>query len=234
MVPLFWKVRLNTAISRSYLTESLQVPYGIAYILQQMVVFLEMFKQDSAAGRGQYADSYYESPADGEEYPGYVSLAIQLVGRDLLGYDVADRYDGTVNEVRREHYIKLETTGIAETNPGASAEDLAPVLLCKWGQPILYFRAKPGTTVRSGIRNIYESDDNLLDVDDLDETSFTGCLDHSGDDLVDINADYDFFYELIENQSVTAAEVPYNVESFILWSAGKDGEYGTDDDIKNF
>ena len=28
--------------------------------------------------------------------------------------------------------------------------------------------------------------------------------------------------------------VPYNVDSFILVSAGSDGEYGTDDDVTNF
>ena len=203
-------------------------------------VGLEMFKQDSAAGRGQYADSFYKSPVTDDEFPGYVSLAIQLVGRDLRGYDVNDIYnDNPDDELRREHYIKLETADIVE-NVNATAlgyDEYEPLLLCKWGQPILYFRAEPGTTVRNNIDDIYVAEDNLDNVNPgigLLDTQYTGGIDHSGDTLVDDASGYANFYGLIENPSVTAATVPYNVESFILWSAGKDGRYGTDDDVTNF
>lgn len=197
-------------------------------------VGLEMFKQDSAAGRGQYPDSImYE----GETYevPGYVSLAVYLLGKDLRGYCPTDDYEDA-NAARRDPYIKLETTDVVNDIDGDATDynDTDPVLLCKWGQPILYFRADPGSNARDDIRDVYESDDNLLDVASLDTSSFTGCLDHSGDTLVNNTSDYDVFYGKITNTSITVAAVPYNLDSFILWSAGKDGEYGTDDDVKNF
>ena len=191
---------------------------------------LDLFKQDTVVGTGQYPESMmYAGTVD--ELPGYVSLAIQLVGRDLRGYDPKDTY--LSGDPRRDPYIKLETTGIADANPGGSPEDRLPILLCKWGQPILYFRAEPGTTARDDIHDVYYAADNLPDVRFLAPTSFDGCLDHSSDYLVN-HPTYSHFYTKITNPAITGSPVPYNLDSFILWSAGKDGEYGTDDDIKNF
>ncbi len=42
------------------------------------------------------------------------------------------------------------------------------------------------------------------------------------------------FYEMIRNDEITTASRPYCSNSFILISVGKDGLYGTDDDICNF
>ena len=42
------------------------------------------------------------------------------------------------------------------------------------------------------------------------------------------------FYEAITNPSVSTVLRPNRADSFILWSAGYDGVYGTDDDIFNF
>lgn len=42
------------------------------------------------------------------------------------------------------------------------------------------------------------------------------------------------FEKLIVNNKVTTIKRPYRATSFILWSAGKDGLYGTSDDIFNF
>jgi hypothetical protein len=53
--------------------------------------------------------------------------------------------------------------------------------------------------------------------------------------LRDPGSSYDFFYrDYIRDPKVTATDWPYRPDSYILVSAGKDGEYGTDDDIRNF
>jgi prepilin-type N-terminal cleavage/methylation domain-containing protein len=43
-----------------------------------------------------------------------------------------------------------------------------------------------------------------------------------------------YFYEYIQDLKVTAVPWPYRPDSYILISAGADGFYGTDDDIRNF
>jgi len=46
--------------------------------------------------------------------------------------------------------------------------------------------------------------------------------------------DFNFFYEYVRDPKVTARPWPYRPDSYILISAGLDGEYGTGDDICNF
>lgn len=46
--------------------------------------------------------------------------------------------------------------------------------------------------------------------------------------------DTDFFFEYLRNPKVAARPWPYRPDSYILISAGPDGEYGTGDDITNF
>ena len=211
--------------------------------LHAISVGLEMFRQDNLAGRGQYADSYYESPVTGERFSGYVSLGIQLVGRDLRGYDVADLYDNSVDEIRRDPYIKLETTEIIETNPGGSTDELEPVLLCKWGEPILYFRATPGARATDDINYTYATSDVSATLNGIAAEVLPSGTNHSEDPLVyfpsgnvggSLFLAYPNFYNAIRNEDVSVGVTPHNVDSFILWSAGKDRIYGTDDDVTNF
>lgn len=197
-------------------------------------VGLAMFKQDTAGGRGQYPDSImYEG--DPAEVPGYSSLAIHLLGRDLRGYNSDDDYL-TADLPRSKPYIKLETADVVDDidDDAADYNEADPALLCKWGQPILYFRAEPGSSAMSAIEDVYNADDNLIAAATLDGNSFSGGIAHATDRLIDDGPDYPIFYGLIENPDITAAIVPYNLDGFILWSAGSDGKYGTDDDIKNF
>ena len=46
--------------------------------------------------------------------------------------------------------------------------------------------------------------------------------------------DFDYFYEYIRDPKVHARPWPYRPDSYLLISAGMDGIYGTDDDIRNF
>ena len=207
-----------------------------------------MFKQDNLAGHGYYPVSMQDvalfQDTDGDPLPGYVTLPIQLVGRDRRGYDTTGLYDGTENERRREPYIKLETTEIVDISGSNNTNEMEPVLLCKWGQPILYFRAVPGETIRSAIEDVYEPTDTLDDLDTMlaaDQITYWGVAHTSTDnrdpllnDAGTTFTEYDNFYTAITNTDLGTPAAPYNVDSFILWSAGKDGKYGTDDDIKNF
>ena len=42
------------------------------------------------------------------------------------------------------------------------------------------------------------------------------------------------FYEMTRNENITSTVRPVRADSYILQSAGYDGDYGTPDDIFNF
>jgi len=104
----------------------------------------------------------------------------------------------------------------------------------KSGMPILYFKARP----------------NMLGLNSSNEDLSTYDFRHNSELIINSNApwdsskvhelDFDMFYNVddedyIVNKSITTLpDIPYNKDSFILISAGKDGLYGTNDDIFNF
>lgn len=106
------------------------------------------------------------------------------------------------------------------------------------GTPILYYRANTSSkslNYTPGSPNpeqlIYNARDNfplitLGKLGDWDKPS-AGRRRH-------ILEDFSFFYEYIRDPKVTARPWPYRPDSYILISAGPDGEYGTGDDISNF
>jgi prepilin-type N-terminal cleavage/methylation domain-containing protein len=117
----------------------------------------------------------------------------------------------------------------------------------KTGTPILYFRARTnyneqnclryqnGTTavaVATGIQDdIYYLSDNytMLKLNSVDDSTVAHPLaGASQDDACQI------FEDKIVNKQVTTLRRPYRAGSYILVSAGKDGLYGTADDIFNF
>ena len=64
--------------------------------------------------------------------------------------------------------------------------------------------------------------------------NYTGRSGTDVDPLADDTGDYEHFYGYIHNTNVTAGDVPYKADSFILISAGEDGIYGNEDDVANF
>ncbi len=105
----------------------------------------------------------------------------------------------------------------------------------KIGMPILYFKADPvgryfnpqGSPVKEANRGfIYNSTDNMEMLElgmPWDVSSRHSLLDN--------------FYECIKNNQISDARGRPRVKrpnSYILISAGWDGEYGTHDDITNF
>lgn len=99
------------------------------------------------------------------------------------------------------------------------------------GMPVLYYKANTSKTAHDlgnpdNLENIYDYKDNI--------------------DLVMLGKPWDptgtppplsrplRFYEITLNDKITAMDRSYRSDSFILISAGFDGEYGTRDDIFNF
>jgi hypothetical protein len=107
----------------------------------------------------------------------------------------------------------------------------------KTGTPILYFRARTQYSQQNYSLNgndnttvIYNYDDNfnLLNLGmPNDGVGFT--VDNAG-----TGDDYENFENMIVNENVQTIRRPYRADSYILISAGKDGDFGTADDVFNF
>ncbi len=126
-------------------------------------------------------------------------------------------------------------------------ENLGEVGDAKIGMPILYYKANtssafhdPNTfppTRLSNNGNIYNSFDNDAIVQQGKPWETPG----SGEDGHEMGTDLTKFYDVITNKQVRISSLtpgmqrrPYKADTYILISAGFDGEYGTRDDITNF
>jgi len=106
----------------------------------------------------------------------------------------------------------------------------------KAGTPILYYRANTsskdhmtGHSYKNRIYNVYDNQ-RLVFLKTLTLDGKEG-KDHR---LADTSDGFEFFYEYITDPKVIATPWPYRADSYILITAGADGEYGTSDDICNF
>jgi type II secretory pathway pseudopilin PulG len=103
----------------------------------------------------------------------------------------------------------------------------------KIGMPILYYRANTANNLHdianpNNSNNIYNYKDNqwLIALGIPSDPPPNGSNHRLYDPVR--------FYKNTKNDKVTTAFRPYRADSFILISAGFDGEYGTPDDICNF
>jgi type II secretory pathway pseudopilin PulG len=113
----------------------------------------------------------------------------------------------------------------------------------KIGMPILYYKAHSTSTqhtynpnpVTSEQVNIYDSWDNqnLIDLG-MPWTSAVHPMATSGTTSSGDTAKPWIFYEKTTNPNIPGGPWPYRQDSYILISAGFDGEYGTTDDDFNF
>jgi hypothetical protein len=200
----------------------------------------------------------------GRPYCGAMKLAEALIGRDQRGIHARSEYrvDGldpnglkplyppkpdTANlQLRKGPFVMGKNANAyrlvdiyGKGNTGPFPEDTLVLCDCyrrarpggaKTGMPILYYRADPlGTTHDvnhpDNPRNIYHYQDNQALV-------LLGKPDKPGG--VHALADAKRFYQNTENPKSRATSEPYRRDSFILISAGWDGEYGDADDICNF
>jgi type II secretory pathway pseudopilin PulG len=95
----------------------------------------------------------------------------------------------------------------------------------KAGAPILYYRANTSGKVINDVYHAYDND-ALVVTKQNDDGRIHPLANPAGP--------YQFFYNYIRDPKITAKPWPYRPDSYILISAGVDGLYGTDDDIKNF
>lgn len=108
------------------------------------------------------------------------------------------------------------------------------------GLPVLYYKAKPQHKKidenNPDTESIYDYQDNhafIRTISYQDEV-----VDKIRDDRHKL-FDYQYFYEYIRDPKVGDINIkrtwqPFKADSYLLISAGYDGEYGTDDDITNF
>jgi type II secretory pathway pseudopilin PulG len=116
----------------------------------------------------------------------------------------------------------------------------------KVGMPILYYRANTANTLHDvqnpdNPQNIYNYRDNqtLLSLGkpwNLANPGGTGTPGESTHRLaIEANRPPGFrFYLNTKNEKVLTASRPYRADTYILISAGWDGEYGTPDDVCNY
>ncbi len=107
----------------------------------------------------------------------------------------------------------------------------------KTGMPILYYKAETSNNLhdpnipmsrQDNVGNIY----NYWDNQDL--ISLGKPWEEAGKASTHSLLDPTRFYRNTRNNQITTVRRPYRTDSYILISAGYDGEYGTADDIYNF
>ncbi len=116
----------------------------------------------------------------------------------------------------------------------------------KTGTPILYYRARTQyveqdmngmTVVDTSGRTITDADNDIYFYEDNDALLGLGMPDDAvpftltGGSLAEAQQN---FQDMIVNEQVQTVLKPYRADSFILVSAGKDGDFGTADDLFNF
>lgn len=117
----------------------------------------------------------------------------------------------------------------------------------KTGTPILYFKADVTRSMQD-INDALAMADDIYKLNDNFEMIDLGTAEatpkqHKVFDTTTFTA-YENFENLIINQQVLQSTItaanpqgirrPYRANSYILWSAGKDGNFGTADDVFNF
>ena len=251
VISLIWIVLLSTLV---YVMQ-------LVYLVKQNAQFfeigyaLELFKSDF----GYYPQS---DPMDdeGRHYCGAMKLCEAVMGRDLQGFHPSSKfkadgldesgaflYNPDTLEDRKGPYVPE-----ASSNPYRLKDlygDVGPFegneyVLCdifrqvtnndtgkKIGMPILYYKADTSKTTHdvndpNNPENIYDYRDNhaLLSLD----------LPGKPGQRHPLYQNPKIFYEMTRNYRSTKTNKPQRADTYILLSAGRDGLYGTEDDIPNF
>jgi prepilin-type N-terminal cleavage/methylation domain-containing protein len=137
---------------------------------------------------------------------------LEIYSSSILGTTELDR--------SRERYVLCDVYGrVRNTQTGKII-----------GTPILYYKANTFGNVHDILALEEDKIYNHLDNFDLTELGVpsTGAPHGLYEDP------NEWFYSATTNEKIEAVVRPYNQESYILLSAGFDGEYGTPDDVFNF
>jgi hypothetical protein len=191
---------------------------------------------------------------NGIPYCGAMKLAEAMVGQDLMGFhpnsvfrhdgkDSAGKllYDPVTSAVRTGPYLPIENansfrlkdffvnTGLFDGNEYIICDTF--VQKKKIGMPILYYKADPNKS--SHDVNDPNNPDNIYNYKDNYDLLALGVPGKPGVKHP-LYEDPSLFYIMTQNTNITSKSTPYNKDTYILLSAGKDGLYGTSDDIANF
>lgn len=197
---------------------------------------------------------------DDKHYCGAFKLCEAMFGQDLMGFHPDSRFnrDGTGGsgqplyspatlDARRRPYLELASANVFRLQD--VYKDVGPFdgnsfVICdvytkkrhsdkKTGMPILYYRSNTSNITMEASepmnKRIYNAEDNL----ELIRLGSPG----NGRTHKLADDDGEFFYDKgykVIDPRITTISWPYRSDSFILISAGKDGLYGTEDDVTNF
>lgn len=224
-------------------------PYGGAQKLAEAMVGQDLIgfhPKSDYRSNGQY------SQPDGAG--GFTDVLIYDIVNGILPNADGDYAEtGNENMIVRKQFIEAEganayTMQDVYENPMANGHDADSFVLCdvyekkrnlgqKTGMPILYYRARTIYTLQDS-QDAGGMDDDVFDFRDnrlMLSLQAVGTPALAGPAF--IAAEFD---EMIFNPQIKAAsgalgvQRPYNAKTYILMSAGKDGVYGTPDDIFNF
>ncbi|MBN1974806.1 MAG: hypothetical protein JW787_14290 [Sedimentisphaerales bacterium] len=199
---------------------------------------------------------------NGIPYCGAMKLAEAMVGQDLMGFhpnsifrnDGKDPtgkllYDAGLPNfnpaLRKGPYLPIENANIYRLKDifeNTGPFDRNEYVICdifiqkrrsgkKTGMPLLYFKAD--TTKSSHDVNNPDNPDNIYNYKDNYDLLALGMPGKPGVKHP-LYEDPSLFYIMTQNYNDTSKSTPFNKDSYILISAGKDGLYGTSDDIANF
>jgi len=211
-------------------------PYGGAQKLAEALVGWDLL--------GYHPKSAFRSDGTNEDN----------TGTTYLVYDPAGANGRQNVEEREGPFIDLENANafmMGDIYPNPGPFDPRNYVLCdvfakkrhagkKTGMPILYFRARTTNFEQTSTVNLAGGtdgiDDDIYYYRDNMNLLALGTPDGTPHVLVgdDSPADWLRFEEMIRNDEITTLSRPYRAGSYILISAGKDGLYGTADDLTNF
>jgi len=199
---------------------------------------------------------------NGNPYCGAMKLCEAMLGQDMLGFhpDAAFIWGdliyqpSTDDRSARRNYINLEhanayrlgdiygenRTGgfnpairvLCDVYPNVTHQTTGRSI----GMPILYYRADLSGTTHPHSGNpgsSIDDPDNIYHYQDNDDLVQLGMPWQLNTDHPMASAPI-LFYNNIWNDQLLPNYRPYKVDTYILLSAGFDGEYGTDDDVFDF
>jgi hypothetical protein len=194
---------------------------------------------------------------NGVPYCGAMKLTEAMLGQDLMGChtksifrsDGKDSlgmllYDPSTRSVRKGPYLPIENANafrikevFANTGPYDGNEYVIYDVFTqkrssgkKTGMPVLYYKAD----ITKGSHDVNNPDnpDNIYNYKDNYDLLALGVPGKPGVKHP-LYEDPSLFYIMTQN-TMAKPSAPYNKDTYILISAGKDGLYGTSDDIANF
>jgi len=219
-------------------------------------VGLESFHDDDAIQAGEYPPSRWDTGSGGDPYGngnnyiayGAETLFWALTGADKLG---TPGFRGNLNGAagsgglyekdgnspkhrRAGPYIEPSADAVAQVtaDKNEANERLAWVYIDAFKGPVLYYRADESVTTTDPLA-IYSRDDNI---GFINNTTPPSPLSEDRNHTLNGVAVTQNFQQFTWNPKITTSNLyrPNNADSFILISAGSDGQFGTKDDLTNY